>query len=410
MTFFMIYSVLHIIFIIMMGSSSATFSNNKENIGKYLSASYNNFTKDLYKELTSTNVGNIINSPLIIHMILSHLSHGAESTTLDELTKSLYHYNKSLIEEEYRSLIIKLNELSMVKLYIANAMYIQDGFEILTEFLTVGKDVYQSEISKVDFKNNVEASQKINAWVNEKTNNKIPYFVSSDNFNENTKLILINAIYFNGTWLNIFNIRDTKDRIFHVLKNQTKLVPTMYSKSKYTYGDMPTLQAKFIEIPYKNPDVAMIIILPNQIDGLLNLQTNFSFEMLANTTRFYNDIELYLPKFKIEFTMDLKNALNKLGLITMFKPNANFNRISNIPLMVDKVLHKAIIDINEEGTEAAATTGVFLRLRRCTYPEETEKFIVDRPFMFIIEYKPNNIPLFIGNVQDIEVTSQRDEL
>lgn len=116
----------------------------------------------------------------------------------------------------------------------------------------------------------------------------------------------------------------------------------------------------------------------------------------------------------------------------MFKPNANFNRISNIPLMVDKVLHKAIIDINEEGTEAAATTGefnlkkkkvlcifliklnyfllaVFLRLRRCTYPEEME-FIVDRPFMFIIEYKPNNIPLFIGNVQDIEVTSQRDEL
>lgn len=106
----------------------------------------------------------------------------------------------------------------------------------------------------------------------------------------------------------------------------------MYSKSKYTHGDMPTLQAKFIEIPYKvlsilncyiyqklkkkyilqNPDIAMIIILPNQIDGLLNLQTNFSFEMLANTTRFYNDIELYLPKFKIEFTMDLKNALNKV--------------------------------------------------------------------------------------------------
>lgn len=157
-------------------------------------------------------------------------------------------------------------------------------------------------------------------------------FFYIDNFNENTKLILINAIYFNGTWLNTFNVRDTKDRIFHVLKNQTKLIPTMYSKSKYIHGEMPILQAKFIEIPYKvlcilncyiyqklkeknilqNPDVVMIIILPNQIDGLLNLQTNFSFEMLANTTRSNNDIELYLPKFKIEFTVDLKNVLNKV--------------------------------------------------------------------------------------------------
>ncbi|OAD62153.1 Serpin B4 [Eufriesea mexicana] len=176
-------------------------------------------------------------------------------------------------------------------------------------------------------------------------------------FNEDTKLVLINAIYFNAKWLNTFNTLNTKNKVFHVTKEQTKLVPTMFNKSQYNYGNIPTLQAKFIEIPYMNTDIVMIIILPNEIDGLQNVQSNFSWEALANASRFYNDIELYLPKFKIEFSIDLKSSLYKLGLKRIFMSDANFNSISNEPLVVDKVLHKAVIEVSEEGTEAAAATG-----------------------------------------------------
>ncbi|KAK1135482.1 hypothetical protein K0M31_000074 [Melipona bicolor] len=388
--------------------TNTTPPNSEDDISKHLSASCNDFTKNLYKELSSDSRGNVVNSPLGIHMILSYLSHGAESTTLNELTKSLYHYDKDSIQEGYRSLITQLNELGDIKLYIANSIYIQDEFELLTEFLTIGREFYKSEISKIDFKN-IDAAEKINSWVKQKTNNKISNLVSSDDFDENIKLVLINAIYFNGSWLNTFNAKNTNDKIFHVTRDQTKLVPTMFNKSQYNYSNIPILQAKFIEIPYTNTDIVMIIILPNEIDGLLNLQTNFSWEILTNASRLYGEIELYLPKFKIEFTVDLKNILSKLGVSKMFSRDANFKRISSVPLMVNKILHKAVIEINEEGTEAAAATAVHLRLRR-SMANEPKQFLVDRPFMFVIEYKPKNIPLFIGSVQDIGIASQKDEL
>ncbi|XP_076765560.1 leukocyte elastase inhibitor isoform X2 [Xylocopa sonorina] len=394
----------------MMEQSCASSLNNKDIVFKNLSASCNDFTKAFYKELSSGATGNIVSSPLSIHMILSYLSHGAESSTLAELTKGLCHYDKDSVKEGYKSLITQLNDLDNIELHIANAMYVQNKFELLAEFLILGKEVYQSEISKVDFTRGSDTAAKINTWIKDKTNKKILNLVSSDDFNEYTKLVLINAIYFNGSWLRAFNTKNTKNRIFHVTKDQTKLVPTMFIKAEYSYGKIPQLKAKFIEIPYMNTDIVMTVILPNEVDGLLDVQNNFSWEVLANATRFNSDVKLYLPKFKIEFKMDLKNILHKLGLSTIFKTDANFSHISNIPLLVSKVLQKAVIDVTEEGTEAAAATGVLIRCKRRIDLDEKELFIVDRPFMFIIEYKTNNIPLFIGCVQDIEIASQKDEL
>ncbi|CAL7939940.1 unnamed protein product [Xylocopa violacea] len=410
MTFFTIYSVLNAIIIIMMEQSCASSLNNKDTVFKILSASCNDFTKAFHKELSLAATGNIVSSPLSVHMILSHLSHGAESITLAELTKSLCHYNKDSVKEGYKSLITLLNNLDDIELHIANTMYIQNKFELLAEFLILGKEVYQSEISKVDFKHSSDTAAKINTWIKDKTNNKILDLVSPGDFDESTKLVLINAIYFNGSWLHAFDAKKTKNRIFHVTKDQTKVVPTMFIKSKYSCGKIPHLQAKFIEIPYMNTDIVMTVILPNEVDGLLNLQNNFSWEVLANASRSNSDVELYFPKFKIEFKMDLGNILHKLGLSTIFKADANFSRISNIPLLVSKVLHKAVIEVTEEGTEAAAATSVQMRVRRMIDLDETELFIVDRPFMFIIEYKTNNIPLFIGCVQDIGIAFQKDEL
>ncbi|XP_033335194.1 antichymotrypsin-2 isoform X2 [Megalopta genalis] len=378
------------------------------NVCKNLSDSCTNFTKAFHAELSLTSDGNIVTSPLSLHMILSLLSDGAKNETLSELSSALHHHDKNSIKEGYTSLITNLNELNSTKLYIANAIYIQEGFELLEEFLTTGKSIYKSVISKLDFKHNKDAAEKINTWVEQATNHKISDLVSSDDFNEHVKLILVNAIYFNGMWLHKFNVRQTQKKTFYVTKSKQKMVATMFNKSSYSHGEIPTLDAKFIEIPYMNEDIVMTIILPNEVDGLSNLQNNFTWEVLEKASRTNVDIELYLPKFKIEFMVDLEDILRKLGLNKMFQDNADFGYISSVPLKVSKCIHKAMIEVNEEGTEAAAATAAQIRLRRMIYTPE--QFLVDRPFMFIIEHKPYNIPLFIGSVKDIESVSEKDEL
>ncbi|XP_043250835.1 leukocyte elastase inhibitor-like isoform X1 [Colletes gigas] len=405
--FFALLTVLNT-FVALTATQSINMSLDNKSLHKDFSISCNDFTQAFHKELSITSEGNIVTSPFSIHMILSLLSHGAESETLDEMTVGLCHRNKDSIKEGYATLIALLNELTNVKLYIANAMYIQDGFELQTEFLAVGSDVYKSSISKLDFKHNIDAAEKINAWVKKATNDKISNLVSSDDFDEDMKLVMVNAIYFNGVWLHKFDPKNTEKKTFHVTKTESKFVSMMFSKRKYDYGELPTMGSRFIEIPYMNKDIVMTIILPTEKDGLLNLQNNFSWEVLANAERSHNEIELFLPKFKIEFTVDLENILRKLGLNTIFEDNANFSGISSIPLKVSKVLHKAVIEVHEEGTEAAAATAVQMRLRRMILMPE--QFLVDRPFMFVIEYKPNKVPLFIGSVKDITVSPERDEL
>ncbi|XP_053984079.1 antichymotrypsin-2-like isoform X2 [Hylaeus volcanicus] len=395
-------------FVVLASVQSINMASNSKNVYKDLSAACSRFTQTFHKELCVTSEGNIVTSPLSVHMILSLLSHGAKSETLDELSHGLFHSSRDSISEEYSSLLANLKELKNVELYIANAMYIQDGFELLAEFLAVGSDVYKSSISKLDFKHNIDAAEKINAWVEKATNNKIYNLVSSDDFDEYMKLVLVNAIYFNGYWLHKFDVKNTQSKTFHVTKTDKRFVPTMFIKSKYNYGEIQTLDSKFIEIPYMTEDIVMTIILPNEIDGLANVENNFSWEVIANANKSNTDVELYLPRFKIEFMVDLENTLRKLGLNRIFEDNANFSSISSIPLKVGKVLHKAVITVNEEGTEAAAATAVQMRLRRMI--DMPEQFMVNRPFMFLIEYKPHNIPLFIGSVKDIGSNPKKDEL
>ncbi|XP_076276347.1 alaserpin-like [Lasioglossum baleicum] len=379
------------------------------NICKNLSASCSEFTKVFHRELSLTSEANVVSSPLSVHMILSLLSCGAKNETLRELTTGLYHQDKNSVEKGYTALMNALNALNYTKLHIANAMYIQEGFELLTDFVTSGTSTYKSVISKLDFEHKKEAAEEINAWVKQATKDKISDLVSSDDFDQDMKLVLVNAIYFNGAWLDKFDKKRTQNKVFHVTKSKEKMVATMFNKCEYNYGEIPTLDAKFIEIPYLNEDIVMTIVLPNEVDGLSKLQDSFSWEVLANAYRIYDKIELYLPKFKIEFMVDLEDILRKLGLNNMFEDNADFGYISNEPLKVGKCIHKAMIEVNEEGTEAAAATFLKLvpRSARLGIPEQ---FVVDRPFMFIIEHKPYNIPLFIGNVKDIESIAEKDEL
>ncbi|XP_018310584.1 antichymotrypsin-2 isoform X2 [Mycetomoellerius zeteki] len=387
---------------------SLSGSKMEQNDIKTLSTACNNFMLPLYKSLTTNTDSNVVISPLSLHMILSLLSNGAEGSTLNEL-KSVLHYDDIIsVNDEFKALIVLLKDIENIELHIANKVYVQDGFDLMAEFLAICTNIFQSSISRLNFKNNELAVKAINSWVQKATNNKIFDIISSDDIDEDTKIMLINAIYFKSKWLHKFDEMNTVKRKFHISKTETNLVPTMFKTSKYAYGKILAWNTTFIEIPYLNQDIAMIILLPDKEVELHILENNFNWETLANEPRSIDEVALYLPKFKFEITIDLKDTLRKIGLNTIFEDDADFTQISNIPLKVSHALQKIFIEINEEGSEAAATTVVGMRLKRMvTLPME---FVIDRPFMFAIEHKPSRVPLFLGSVRKIEFLQEKDEL
>ncbi|XP_050449112.1 antichymotrypsin-2-like isoform X2 [Cataglyphis hispanica] len=382
-------------------------SITKSNTFKQISTACNDFTNSLYKTLAVSADKNIIISPFSLHMILSLLSNGAGGSTLDELRSALGYNNKDndkeSLNDEFKALIVLLNDMENVTLNIANAAYIQKEVDLMGDFLSICMNIFQSAISKINFKNNVHAAETINLWVQMATHNKISDIISPDDISIDTNFILVNAIYFKSRWLKPFKEEDTQLREFHISKTEICLVPTMYKKATYSYGEVPAWNTQFIEIPYLNEKIVMIILLPDKEVELQVIENNFNWETLVKTHRFRDDFELYLPKFKFEIAINLKDILNKIGLNSMFKDNCDFSRLSQFPLKVNNVLQKIFIDVNEQGAEAAAVTAVEMRLKRMAI--EPMEFIVDRPFMFAIEHKPTRIPLFLGSVRKLNASN-----
>ncbi|XP_011644242.1 antichymotrypsin-2-like isoform X2 [Pogonomyrmex barbatus] len=401
-----------VLFVIVIGSALTEsyrnmLSSKEQNASNVLSVACNNFTIPLFKSLSIGTGNNVVISPLNLHMILSLLSNGAGGFTLKEL-KSVLHHDTVSLNDEFKTLILLLNNMGDLELRIANKVYIQDGFDLMADFLSTCTNIFQCSIARLDFKDNIYAAKMINIWIQETTNNKISNVISSDDIGEDTRIMLINAIYFKSKWLHTFDERNTAKRTFHVSKTETNLVPTMFKKSKYAYGKISTWHTTFIEIPYLNQDIAMIILLPDREIELQVLENNFNWNTLVDAPRSTEMISLYLPKFKFEITTNLKDTLCKIGLNTMFKDDADFRRLSNVPLKVSHALQKMFIEVNEEGSEAAAATVVGIRLKRMII--SPMEFVVDRPFLFVIEHKPSRVPLFLGSVRKIEFSQERDEL
>ncbi|KAK2584776.1 hypothetical protein KPH14_007098 [Odynerus spinipes] len=384
-------------------------AQEEENVFQKVANSCCFFSNNFYKVLSDELDGNIVTSPFSLHIILSLLHHGSKGLTLDELQSVLYPNDTDVPHEEIKSLISVLNDIKEVELQIANAIYIQDSFQILSDFLIVSTDVYNCGLFRTNFKNKQQAIDEINLWVKNATRDKIPITLSIDDIEEDTRAILVNAVYFKGHWLHKFDEKFTEKKSFHITKTNKKLIPMMYKESKYVHGEISNLNARFVEIPYLNQDIAMIVLLPNEIEGLKLLEQNFKWDDLLKASRTETKIKLHLPRFNYEVTINLKNILRKMGLNTMFEDGANFGRLTNEPVKVSKVLQKAFIEVNEEGSEAAAATVVQMRLRRAII-ETTEHFLVDRPFLFIIYHKPSKIPIFLGSVKDIDIPIKKDEL
>ena len=376
--------------------------SNQEKLNQSL-----DFGLALYRQLRETNSNNLFLSPHSISSALALILLGSKGKTADELKIALqfksidsefHHRNKLLLQK-------LLQNREGVAIDIANKVFPEKSFTVLSEFYKNCKNYYDIEIELLDFKGKWEEARiKLNKWINDKTKNKITDLFPVGSINTHTKLVLANAIYFKGDWQEKFKESETVVCDFFVAENETKKVKMMAQQQKYkTFAD-PKLDLQVVELPYKNPNFAMVLLVPNQRFGLSTLEDSLTSSKLQSllSSLFEQDTILGLPKMKVEHEVDLVPVLTKMGVKDLFdEDKANLQNISDSnKLCITDALHKACIEVNEEGAEASAATGLVATVTFLPLPPQ--RIICDHPFMFLIHHVPTSSVLFLGRVTSPE--------
>jgi serpin B len=291
-------------------------------------------------------------------------------------------------------------DASTALLNIANSIWYAPGVQLKPAFLALNRDFYHAKLNTLDF-TDPRASGMINKWVDQETRGRIKKLFNGP-LSGATGAVLANAIYFKGSWENKFEESRTQDRPFNLQYQQQKTVPMMEQSRSFRYLETNGLQA--VRLPYAGSKLGMYVLLPAKESSPLNLLSNldggkWKNEILAQFAA--RDGMLRLPKFRLEFEAELKPSLTALGMSRAFTDGADFSAMAAEPMKVDAVKHKAFVEVNEEGTEAAAATGA-LMVPTAAMPQPLKPFqmIVDRPFLFVIEDAPTHSILFMGVVVD----------
>ena len=373
----------------------------EEGVSKVVNAN-NQFAFDLYADLSKSERGNIFYSPYSISAALAMVYEGAERKTTKEI-KSVFHYpGKSLLEPNFARIYNLINKgEKQYELRTGNALWVQRDFPLLKNYLDKVEKYYGGKAANLDFKKEPEKSrQTINSFIEEQTNNKIVNLIAKGMIGPLTKLILTNAIYFKGKWVWQFDKSETRERNFKVSPDKKVKVKMMYmkpDKALFNYADLESLQ--ILELPYKGKEVSMLILLPKK--GVKDLESSLSLTKLNKWKSKMAPAHLdgiYIPRFKFRTDYRLNGNLKEMGMTTAFSPRADFSGMTGgRDLMIDFVIHKAYIDVDEEGTEAAAATAVGMR-EISALPSKI--FRADHPFIFLIQDRKTGNILFLGKVVD----------
>ncbi|XP_063779105.1 serpin B6-like isoform X1 [Pseudophryne corroboree] len=370
-----------------------------------LSDANGSFAMDLFKMLTGNNKSNVFFSPISISSALAMVLLGAKGQTAAQMSKVLHFDKTKDVHASFQSLISEINKPGTdYLLRTANRLYGEKSFTFLCEFLGSIKKHYHADLQSVDFAENSEEGRKeINNWVEQKTEGKIQDLLPSGSVDALTRLVLVNAIYFKGNWANQFNKEHTHEMPFRLNKNETKPVQMMYKKAKYPMTYVGEMSTKVIELPYENNELSMVILLPDDIqdgsNGLEKIEQKLTYEKFADWTNpeklDKTEVELYLPKFKLEDFYNLESVLSHLGMTDVFDSGkCDLTGMSgNRGLFLSKVVHKSFVEVNEEGTEAAAATAAVVMLRCARI---VIKITCDHPFLFFIIHKQSRSILFFG--------------
>lgn len=355
----------------------------------------------LFDEIRKTEQDkNIFISPLSVSLALAMTLNGAAGETEQAMTNTLQlqGLDAEAINVGYAGLRqTLLTSDPKVTLTIANSLWARQGMSFKQDFLQRNIRFFGAEISTLDF-NDPSASKTINQWVDTNTNGKIQKIVG-DRINPNAVLFLINAIYFKGTWQREFDPSRTQEDPFHLANGDVKQVPMMRQQHRYPYYRGENFQA--ISLAYGDGEMSMYIFLPDRESNLNNFLRDLNAERWEHwMSQFHGqDVSLVMPKFKLEYGRTLNDALKVLGMDIAFQGDlANFSRMASAPLYIENVLHKTFVEVNEEGTEAAAATSIGISIT--SVPPPPIPFTIDRPFFLAIRDNQTKTVLFMGVVVD----------
>lgn len=373
-----------------------------------LSSANSLFALEMFRTLNESNpTGNIFFSPFSISSALAMVFLGTKGSTAAQLSKTFHFDSVEDIHSRFQSLNAEVSKRGASHtLKLANRLYGEKTYNFLPEFLTSTQKMYGADLAPVDFQHASEDARKeINQWVKGQTEGKIPELLAVGVVDSMTKLVLVNAIYFKGMWEEKFMKQDTTDAPFRLNKKNTKSVKMMYQKKKFFFGYISDLKCKVLEMPYQGGELSMVILLPEDIEdestGLKKIEEQITLEKLREWTKRENleniDVHVKLPRFKIEESYILNSNLGRLGLQDLFNSSkADLSGMSGSrDLFISKIVHKAFVEVNEEGTEAAAATAGIATF--CMLLPE-EEFTADHPFVFFIRHNPTANVLFLGRV------------
>ncbi|NXG75608.1 SPB10 protein, partial [Baryphthengus martii] len=397
------------------------------------------FSLDFFKhECQKDGDKNILFSPLSISSALAAVYLGARGNTADQIAKVLHfdkvegtrnvsttikmrvysrtedhlssrcaHFQKTEIGKtdnihaEFKALNFEINQHS--KNYLlksVNELYGEKSLPFSKEYLQLVKKYYNVQPQSANFVTSADEIRKeINSKVEHQTEGKIQNLLPSGSVDSLTRLVLINALYFKGNWATKFQVEATRQRPFRINTHTTKPVPMMHLSDKFNWAYVESIQADVLELPYVNNDLSMFILLPSDITGLQKLERELTFENLsAWTSPQLMDkmkMEVYLPRFILEDTYDLKSTLSRMGLQDAFtEGQADFTGMAeNGDLFLSQVFHKCYLEVNEEGTEAAAASSATLASRSLG---ATIIFAADHPFLFFIRHNKTKSIVFLG--------------
>jgi serpin B len=383
---------------------------------------------DLHRQLAAGD-GNLCISPYSINSALAMTFAGADGETRSEMARVLHFPDGGDVPASFLALQNSLEQMSAktgelvkeskkfggpsepITLNIANRLFAQKGYSFREAFLSLIKQNFGGAFEPLDFvANPAAATQRINKWVADQTHDRIRDLIPSGALDKTTRLVLANALYLKAPWASEFSQSATQPEPFFVHGGAPVDVPMMRKTDK-NFGYARREGFTVVSLPYAGNDLQLIVLLPDDINGLRALESKLSADLLASCAKLQKrDVDLYLPKFKLEPpTITLAKQFEALGMKTAFdqpKGSANFDKIApRTPddyLYISQIFHKTFIAVDEKGTEAAAATAVAMlagtALRSPPPPPIEVK--VDRPFLYAVQHVPSGVCLFLGRVTD----------
>jgi len=361
------------------------------------------FAVDLYRHLAEQKQGNLFFSPYSISTALAMTRAGARGETAREMTKTL---RFSLADDPLHGAIAAMQtrltragRSDGIELDIANSLWPQAEYPFLKDYMALLKKSFGAESEALDYSQNPERARKrINEWTARKTRNKIEDLIPQGVLDPMTRLVLANAIYFKGEWASAFDRRNTRPLPFHSAPKTTVKTPTMQTKRSFGYAEFDDLQV--LAMPYKGRAYSMIVLLPRTVAGLAEIEKSLTAQQIDQWTAALREqeVQVWLPRFQATSQLRLDRVLQSMGMPLAFDPNkADFSGMDGREpwLYIGAVLHKAFVEVNEEGAEAAAATAVVMAMRSFRPPTV---FRAERPFLFLIRANESGALLFMGRM------------